>query len=366
MVPADTTILLSAGGRSGQEERMESVCNETSKISHDFAKIEHIEDQLGEDREEPLHTPQTCPDQATYADRKSPQPTTYSIALIFVSTDTPATLKHSTDSGRGNQLRISTNHLIDFILTELGQACTVTSTAIRRFVGQNRPKQGCHPLTLLVIALTAAPPSHHLRILTINVEFFSNCEKTVEFNAPFVKRLLSALPSDAPSDCLLIITAKVSDQPSILFPLSSLSACLSDSTSPSRNALSLLTTIEAEPARARTFLPLPCLAVMRKAQPETDLRKARRSRLRRGCWRSSSGILSTRSHKARDHTVRWDDTGTSCRQKWKSRCVHWRRNECGAGFGCVACAANRRSVSTDLRATEGKRYLTTLQKRETS
>ncbi|KAK2941901.1 hypothetical protein BLNAU_23187 [Blattamonas nauphoetae] len=64
---------LSAGGRSGQEERMESVCNETSKISHDFAKIEHIEDQLGEDREEPLHTPQTCPDQATYADRKSPR-----------------------------------------------------------------------------------------------------------------------------------------------------------------------------------------------------------------------------------------------------------------------------------------------------
>ncbi|KAK2951549.1 hypothetical protein BLNAU_13571 [Blattamonas nauphoetae] len=47
---------LSAGGRSGQEERMES-----------------IEDQLGEDREEPLHTPQTCPDQATYADRKSPR-----------------------------------------------------------------------------------------------------------------------------------------------------------------------------------------------------------------------------------------------------------------------------------------------------
>ncbi|KAK2951548.1 hypothetical protein BLNAU_13570 [Blattamonas nauphoetae] len=169
---------------------------------------------------------------------------------LVVSTDTPATLKHSTDSGRGNQLRISTNHLIDFILTELGQACTVqvTSTAIRRFVGQNRPKQGCHPLTLLVIALTAAPPSHHLRILTINVEFFSNCEKTVEFNAPFVKRLLSALPI-------------------ILFPLE-LTLCLfvrlhvtvqkrpvsSDHhrsrTGPQSPAPS------AEPARARTFLPL--------------------------------------------------------------------------------------------------------------
>ncbi|KAK2940308.1 hypothetical protein BLNAU_24781 [Blattamonas nauphoetae] len=243
---------------------------------------------------------------------------------LVVSTDTPATLKHSTDSGRGNQLRISTNHLIDFILTELGQACTVTSTAIRRFVGQNRPKQGCHPLTLLVIALTAAPPSHHLRILTINVEFFSNCEKTVEFNAPFVKRLLSALPSDAPSDCLLIITLPkfLTSLASFSSLWSSLSACLSDSTSPSRNALSLLTTIEAGkpekhvlnvqskdgPTITRSFcrtctsthIPStsPCLAVMRKAQPETDLRKARRSRLRRGCWRSSSGILSTRSHKA--------------------------------------------------------------------
>ncbi|KAK2946756.1 hypothetical protein BLNAU_18352 [Blattamonas nauphoetae] len=104
---------------------MESVCNETSKISHDFAKIEHV-----------------C-------------------------------------------------HIYCY-----SSLCR-TKPSKTRLPSAHSPRD-CTP---------AAPPSHHLRILTINVEFFSNCEKTVEFNAPFVKRLLSALrPSDAPSDCLLIIT----------------------------------------------------------------------------------------------------------------------------------------------------------------
>ncbi|KAK2945218.1 hypothetical protein BLNAU_19858 [Blattamonas nauphoetae] len=68
----------------------------------------------------------------------------------------------------------------------------------------------CLPLTLLVTALTAAPPSHHVQIFTMYLEFFASCEIYIEIQEPFMKRLLALLPHNAHSnDPILVALSKI-------------------------------------------------------------------------------------------------------------------------------------------------------------
>ncbi|KAK2951253.1 hypothetical protein BLNAU_13869 [Blattamonas nauphoetae] len=99
----------------------------------------------------------------------------------------------------------------------------------------------CLPLTLLVMTLTAAPSSHHLRILTIFLEFSAKC-------------LTSIVPPNAPIDNPLIVTlsklrTKLATPSSLWYTLVAL---LSPSNPSSNLALCLLTIINTG-RKASTF-----------------------------------------------------------------------------------------------------------------
>ncbi|KAK2960970.1 hypothetical protein BLNAU_4057 [Blattamonas nauphoetae] len=98
------------------------------------------------------------------------------------------------------------------------------------------------PLTLLVTSLTAAPPSHHLPILNIYLEFCDNCHPIIEVQKPFLTRLFALFPPDSRSDDPLIVA--LSKLLTKLTSPSSLWETLVDffitSNHPSRLALSLL------------------------------------------------------------------------------------------------------------------------------
>ncbi|KAK2943273.1 hypothetical protein BLNAU_21797 [Blattamonas nauphoetae] len=105
----------------------------------------------------------------------------------------------------------------------------------------------CLPLTLLVMALTAAPPSHHLHILTIYLEFSTNCRTSKDHFEPLLKRLIAIFPPDTASGDPLVqpLSKLLTNLASLPIVCDILSACLSDSVPPSRLILSLLTIIDA-------------------------------------------------------------------------------------------------------------------------
>ncbi|KAK2945409.1 hypothetical protein BLNAU_19678 [Blattamonas nauphoetae] len=103
----------------------------------------------------------------------------------------------------------------------------------------------CLPLTLLVTALTAAPPSHHLPILNIYLDFTETCPFSVEIQEPFLKRLLSVFPPDTNSDGSFLVTLlKFLTRLTFLSSLwGALFPCLSNSEPSSKITLCLLAII---------------------------------------------------------------------------------------------------------------------------
>ncbi|KAK2945996.1 hypothetical protein BLNAU_19072 [Blattamonas nauphoetae] len=116
--------------------------------------------------------------------------------------------------------------------------------------------RNCLPLTLLVAALAAVPPSHYLHILNIYLEFCTSCRISIEIQEPFVKRLFAILRPDARSeDTLLLPLSKLLTKlasPSSLW--STLLVCISSSEPSSKLALYLLAIINTD--RDPSFFPI--------------------------------------------------------------------------------------------------------------
>ncbi|KAK2948681.1 hypothetical protein BLNAU_16422 [Blattamonas nauphoetae] len=117
----------------------------------------------------------------------------------------------------------------------------------------------CLPLTLLVTALTAAPPSHHLPILNIFMEFFTSCEIYIEIQEPTMIRLLALLPPNARSDDpILVVLSKIVTRLTSSSSLwHALLTCLSNSEPFSKLALSLLAIIFTDTDEKLTLVVPP-------------------------------------------------------------------------------------------------------------
>ncbi|KAK2946395.1 hypothetical protein BLNAU_18646 [Blattamonas nauphoetae] len=106
----------------------------------------------------------------------------------------------------------------------------------------------CLPLTLLVMALTAAPPSHRLQILTIFLEFFTNSNISIEIKKPFLKHIFTIITPDTHSDDPLIVTlSKLLTSLTFVNSLSStLFDFLSDTEPTNTLALSLMVNVKTD------------------------------------------------------------------------------------------------------------------------
>ncbi|KAK2960898.1 hypothetical protein BLNAU_3985 [Blattamonas nauphoetae] len=117
----------------------------------------------------------------------------------------------------------------------------------------------CLPLTLLVTSLTAAPPTHHLPILNIYLEFCDNCHPIIDVQESFLTRLLAVFPPNTRLDdpltvVLLLLLTSLASPDSLWDPLLN---CLSNSEHPSRLALCLLASIKPDLTRTPTLTLRP-------------------------------------------------------------------------------------------------------------
>ncbi|KAK2945222.1 hypothetical protein BLNAU_19862 [Blattamonas nauphoetae] len=113
----------------------------------------------------------------------------------------------------------------------------------------------CLPLTLLVTALTAAPPSHHVHILTMSLEFIAKSTVTFEIQEPFMNCLFSVISPDIRLDDPLLVTLLtfLTHMISQYLLWEPLVVCLSRSERSSTIALSLLTIINTDQKMKPTY-----------------------------------------------------------------------------------------------------------------